>query len=139
MPYQNRWVVPGQLALCTVWGEPTNAEVLAYDRELKTMLEQATHPRVHAIFDMRGLSTVPPFQGVPKIQHGNDDRFGWIVFVGVPNGLVKFFINVAGRFFHRRFRFFETTEDALHFLQQADEALPPLHAPDVMSRLYAQT
>jgi hypothetical protein len=126
MPYTLRWLAAEKVVFQVVSGNFTVAELVASDADLVACLDQSTAPLVHMLVDLSGLSSVPlvgAFKDIPSLKH---PRMGWYICFGISNKMLQSILYLVGQVFKVRYRFFNTPEEALDFLQKVDSTLPDL-------------
>lgn len=131
MPFGVTWLVEDKLLLLQAWGLFGLNEMNQMDAKIGAMLDRSSSPLVHGIHDHRQTSQIPSAKDLMKIKSGSHPRVGWLVFVGLDNKLLKFFVSTTGQVLKLRVRFMDTIEEALAFLQDMDSTLPDLKAIDL--------
>jgi hypothetical protein len=125
------WLVEDRLLLLNSWGKVNVDELMAMDNKIGAMIENSPAPLVHGIHDHSKAAQIPSPKDLMKVKSAEHPRVGWLIFIGMDNKLIKFFLSVAGQAFSLRLRFMDTLEDALTFLQDVDSTLPDLKAIDL--------
>lgn len=131
MSFGVTWLVEGHLVLLQSWNTFNIDELHEMDMRIGQMLDHATAPLVHGIHDHRRTQQLPSAKDLMKLKSGNHPRVGWLIFVGLDNKLLKFFVSATGQVFNLRLRFMDTIEEALTFLQDVDSTLPDLGTLDL--------
>lgn len=128
MPLKLQWLVEDQVFLRVAEGEVTVDEYYEHDaRLINNYLEPSPATRVHGIFDLTGLDQMPELKVLRQAKAIKHSKTGWVVLVGVDNPVIKLVASVMGQMYQARFRFYNTIEEALDFLQSMDDTLPDLH------------
>lgn len=131
MPYGVTWLVEGQLLLLNSWEKMTLAELGDMDTRIGAMLDASQSPLVHGIHDHSRSTQIPSAKDLMKLKSGSHPRVGWLLFVGLNNKLLKFFVSATGQVFGLRLRFVDSVDEALTFLQDIDSTLPKLKNIDI--------
>ena len=127
MPYEISWLVEKRVILARVYGV-ANIEML-------TELNEAEHativqgiPLVHLISDTTKVEKVEvSLKDLHKLAKSfkKPEGMGWYVEVH-PSTFNRMISSIALQFAGARHREFATIEDAIAFLQDVDESLPPM-------------
>ena len=131
MSFGVTWLVDGKLLLFNSWGKMNLEELHEMDIRIGAMLDNSQSPLVHGIHDHRKTLQLPSAKDLMKLKSGSHPRVGWLVFIGLNNKLLKFFVSATGQVFNIRLRFMDTVEEALAFLQDMDSTLPDLKSINI--------
>ena len=108
-------------------------ELAEMDKLIGYMLDNTQAPLMHGIYDLSETESLPSAKDLIKLKSGSHPRVGWLIFIGINNKIMKFFVSVAAQSFNIRLRFMDTIEEALTFLQDVDSTLPDLKGIDLVA------
>jgi hypothetical protein len=131
MPHKIIHLVDHHLLFIVTWGRMTPEELHTYDESIIAIMDAATVPHLHAIYDYSQAEAMPSLKELAALQGGRHPKVGWSIFVGVPSQFLKFLITVTVQVMRARMKVFDTYDDALSFMQQADPTLPNLKQFDL--------
>jgi hypothetical protein len=131
MPNRIIHLVDHHLLFIVAWGRMTPDELHAYDDSIVAIMDAATVPQLHAIYDYTHAEAMPSLKDLSALKGGRHPKVGWSIFVGVPSQFLKFLISVTVQVMRARMKVFDTYEDALTFMQESDPSLPNLHHFDL--------
>jgi hypothetical protein len=129
MPIVNQWFLEKRVLLSTFSGELSLADLTRSTEEIRAAIDQSEGQFLHCIGDLGGLTKIPTnLKAVTDATQGamRHPHFGWMIVYNMPNQVIKFFGDIATRFFQVRYRVLDTQHEALDFLNQVDSTLPPL-------------
>ena len=128
MPYKMSWLVEKRILYTQMSGLVTSEEIRSQNREME---EYAQHSELllHTItddtystgFDMK-------LRDLQKTQFVDIHNLGWAICVS-PSKMNRFFASVITQLSQKRGRQFSTLEEAVSFLQEMDDTLPPIPMP----------
>ncbi len=129
MPYEISWLVDKRVLYTRMYGFVTSEELNAQNKDIG---EYARHSELllHTIND--GISVTGTSMGLRDLQNTqfNDlGNLGWAIYVS-PSKMNRFFASVITQLSKKRGRQFSTLDEALKFLNEMDDTLPPLTALD---------
>ena len=128
MPYQQSWLVEKRIVYTRMYGYVTGEELLAQNEEMRAFIQQSEQ-LLHTINNATDTTgTDMNLRDLQKTQFTNVDNLGWAIYVS-PSKMNRFFASVITQLSHKRGRQFATLEEALTFLQEMDDTLPPLSIP----------
>jgi hypothetical protein len=119
-------LVDHHLLFIVTWGKVGPDDLIIYDQNVIRILDEATVPLLHAIYDYTHAEALPSLKDLSTLKSGNHPKVGWSVFVGVPNPFIKFLVSVTVQIMRARLRFFDTFDEAKQFIQEMDSSLPDL-------------
>ncbi len=125
------WLVEDKLLFLNSWDKVNVDELMAMDAHIGEMITNSPAPLVHGIHDHSKAQEIPSPKDLLKVKAARHPRVGWLIFIGMDNKIMKFFLSVAGQSFKIRLRFMDTLEEALTFLQDVDMTLPDLKGIDL--------
>lgn len=123
-----KWLIEGRIISIRATGALSLEVLQDAGKTLGQMITQQQQP-VHLLFDFthsRGLplnlkavsNAVRPFMSHPNV--------GWVIVYGTDDLIMRMFSAIISQTFMTQFRMLRTRDEALHFLQEHDKALPPL-------------
>jgi hypothetical protein len=124
-------LVDHHLLFIVIWGKVGADELTVYDEKIIRILDEATVPLLHVIYDYTHAEALPSLKDLSTLKSGNHPKAGWLIFVGVPNPFIKFLVSVTVQVMRLRLRFFDTFEEAKQFIQEMDSTLPDLTSFDL--------
>ena len=128
MPYEISWLVDKRVLYTRMYGYVTgedlrnnNADMEAFVQDSELLLHTVTDATETTGTDMglRDLQSTP-FTSV--------ENLGWGIYIS-PSKMNRFFASVITQLSKKRGRQFETLDEALKFLNEMDDTLPPLSKP----------
>jgi hypothetical protein len=130
MAYQTAWLVEGRVVYIEFSGVGTIEELREAVASEINVIE--TSPQtVHFINDSTrqekitfGLANIKTLLNIPAVQ-----AKGWHIVV-TPHRFNRFIANIAGQFNSTRHREFATIEEAIQFLQEADDSVGEIPLPE---------
>ena len=129
MPITNEWFLEKRVLLTTFSGELSVAELTASTEEIRAAIDQSEGQFLHCLGDLGGVTKIPSnLKAITDATEGamRHPHFGWMIVYDMPNPVIKFFGDIATRFFQVRYRVLDTQVEALEFLNSVDSTLPPL-------------
>ncbi|MFP4323516.1 MAG: hypothetical protein ACLFTK_13775 [Anaerolineales bacterium] len=138
MPILISWLYEDRIIWLRNSGQMTLDDMFVADASLRGYLDDSTATRVHLIMDNRAVQGwhIAPDE-LPKARSANQfmahPRLGWVVMCGMPQGekrLANFLGTMAAHEQNARLRTFYTVDEALAFLQEVDDSIPPLQIPE---------
>lgn len=122
MPVTVSWLVPRRIVYEQFTGDVT-VQDLRHNSELVAPMMAEGIPLVHTIIDVSAITSHP---GINEIRNSTSmdiyDNEGWRILVGA-NAIAKFVGSIILQLMKRRFRAFDTLEEALQFLADQDDTL----------------
>lgn len=127
MSYELRWEIEGRVAINTLYGEVTAADVHDLRHAARELSKESSWP-IHTLVDLSGITkyqtnialmkTAIDFKSEPTI-------IGWTLIYGAQNPLVRFMASLLTQMSTglMHFRFFDTKEAALEWLIDEDITL----------------
>ncbi|RMG88612.1 MAG: hypothetical protein D6712_03260 [Chloroflexi bacterium] len=123
------WLLENRVMYVEAWGNVSIDDVSTSTLYMVDLIEKSEHPLVHIIIVNKGIDKIPlnviqlqratrPLLGHPKN--------GWHVFVNSQNTVIDYSMNILAQLFKTRWRKVSVLEEAITFLQDADQSLPPL-------------
>ncbi len=125
------WLVEHKLLYLNSWNTVNVDELMAMDAYIGEMISNSSAPLVHGIHDHSKADRIPSAKDLMKVKSAKHPRVGWLIFVGMENNIIKFFLSAASQTFKLRLRFVQTLDEALTFLQDVDSTLPDLQSIDL--------
>ena len=131
MPYELSWLVEKRVILARFHGVITAEELKRFLPEQHALVAEGTPP-IHHIND---TTDTGPFEvKLDKLQAllkmlKRPEGVGWYVEAN-PHPIGRMTSSIALQIAGRRHRVVSTLEEAVAFLQQNDETLPPITIPD---------
>ena len=128
MPYEISWLVDKRIVYIRTYGLVTGEELVAQNDELQNYIPLSEN-LLHVITD--GTDTTGTDMGLrdlQKTQFNDVENLGWAIYVS-PSKMNRFFASVITQLSQKRGRQFGTLEEALSFLQEVDDTLPPIAIP----------
>ncbi|MCU0514023.1 MAG: hypothetical protein MUE40_15815 [Anaerolineae bacterium] len=129
MPIQSIDYVPGRVVYSRATGITTVPELLEAVHYFEDQARQTSAPLLHVISDLRQARQMPTLHELVAMNVPQNEKLGWMLIVG-SNKFFHFISSVLAGMFKTRFRYYETLEQAIAFLQSVDESLPDLQAPE---------
>ncbi len=133
MPFTVSWLVDKRVTYTRMYGVMTAADL----RGLKIVLEEyiaQSEQLIHLISDATDtIRTEMSLKDLQNTEYADATNLGWAIFVN-PNMLHRFFASVVTQLRGKRGREFATMEQALEFLQNIDETLPPMKKPEKVAQ-----
>jgi len=129
MPYTISWLVEKRIVYIHTYGLLTGEELVAQNLEIQKFVPEHEH-LLNIITD--GTDTTGTNMGLrdlQKTQFSTVDNLGWAIYIS-PSKMNRFFASVITQLSQKRGRQFATLDEGLKFLQDMDDTLPPLTAPD---------
>jgi hypothetical protein len=128
MPYNVQWLVEKRILLSRYEGTVTIEDARGQVREGNALLREGI-PLTHSIIDMSKVEKLPSLQLASEFMSTDlsevRDKLGWTIVV-TNNKFLKFASSLFVPIFKVRQRFFGSLDEALAFLQEEDNTLPPL-------------
>ncbi|MBA3870668.1 MAG: hypothetical protein ABI970_06455 [Chloroflexota bacterium] len=128
MPYKVAWFVEKRVLLSRYEGIITIEDARGQVREGNALLREGI-PLTHSIIDMSAVEKLPSLQLASEFMSIDmsdvRDKLGWTIVV-TNNKFLKFASSLFVPIFKVRQRFFGSLDEALAFLQEEDNTLPPL-------------
>jgi hypothetical protein len=126
MAHEISWLLEGRVIFVRLTGVQTAEAASLFDREILPYLDNVQAPLVHLVFDTVGLEQLPGIGVLSRFQWLKHPKTGWVVGYPKPNGAIAFITGFVSQLFKLRFRTFDTSQEALAFLQDVDATLPDL-------------
>ncbi len=128
MPIAVSWIVEKRVLYSHMYGHISHQDLVDQKQTLEQYGAQSEH-LLHLINDATDTtSTELGLRDLQQMQFANFVNLGWAIYV-TPNKLHRFFASVITQLSGKRSREFSTLDEALHFLQDIDDTLPPLISP----------
>jgi hypothetical protein len=122
MPVEVSWLVPQRIVYEHFTGDVT-VQDLRHNSEVVAPMMAEGIPLVHTIIDISHITSHP---GINEIRNSTSmdtyDNEGWRILVGA-SAVAKFVGSIVLQLMKRRFRAFDTLDEALQFLADQDETL----------------
>jgi hypothetical protein len=122
MPVEVSWLIPQRIVYERFSGEVT-VEDIRHNSDLVAPMMAEGVPLIHTIIDVSEITGHP---GLNEIRNSTPmetyDGEGWRILVGA-NAVARFIGSIILQIMQRRFRAFQTMEEALQFLEDQDETL----------------
>ena len=126
MPYKDHWLVDKRVGMQQLSGVVTLEDAEASRNGYLRFLEEG-EPLVHLLVDVASIEKFPTNLVALKHLAPNVDNpnLGWLLICGAGNPLLRFVASTIAQVALRglRLRMFNTTEEALTFLQGQDSTL----------------
>jgi len=129
MPYEISWLVEKRVLYTRMYGYVTgedlrnnNADMATYVLESEQLLHTVTDATETTGTDM-GL------RDLQNTQFTSVENLGWGIYIS-PSKMNRFFASVITQLSKKRGRQFATLDEALKFLNEMDDTLPPLSLSD---------
>jgi hypothetical protein len=129
MGYEVSYLVDKRVVFINLYGKLTMDDLRKTTAESRRLCEEGI-PFVHVISDTSDLKVemkvsdfMEMFRGLPPIP-----TVGWSVGV-TSNSVHRFFFSIVAQLTHNKSRNFATMEEAIAFLQKADDTLPVIPIP----------
>ena len=129
MPYEQSWLIMNEVVHSKRRGDLTVEELVSSTTEIVQKLDSSNRPLVHVLVDVHDVTSYPRKLRVlnlalkPLLSH---PRLGWILFYGNSNQVLQFLTGMIAQIMRTRFRFFDTSAEAVQFLQSVDQSLETL-------------
>jgi hypothetical protein len=125
MPYSIAWLIPNEIIYIR-FGETTSSEELYQClMTVHTMMDSSPRPMIHVINDVGDVKVAMPYQESMKAvrEAGPNARAGWTINIREKSLLVKMGTAFGSSLFKMRYRAFDSLDEAVSHLKQADETL----------------
>lgn len=126
MNYEVSWLLKGRIVLHRTLAPPSADDIAQMDADFLACLDQAEASLLHFIFDMTTQDKVPDLKSMSSMAFTDHPTMGWAIVVGSVNPVTKFLVSTVSQINKVRFRMFTSRAEALEFLQEVDDTLPPL-------------
>jgi hypothetical protein len=127
MSYDVSWLLENRVILTRFGQELADAELPAFNQVVVGYVERGAEPFVHHLVDCRQVEKLASIGAQRRdLKFPTLPKYGWTVFVGIRNPLVRMSLSIAPQLFKIRFRHVNTPEEGLAFLQYVDSTLPDL-------------
>lgn len=131
MPVEINWYSPQRVIFVRYTGNISADEMQYLAQNALAMLESAPPDimLVHSLYDFSALEKMPlnlKLASDTAAPAYSNPRMGWVAAYGLGNVYVKYLAQMVGQMFKLRYRFFDTQEEAVQFLQSVDMTLPVL-------------
>jgi len=128
MPTQTTWLIANHLIFSEFMNEISIEELASATDTIVEMIDSCDTILVHTLIDATTLTKYP--QNIINLRKASQDsfshpRFGWLVIYGAQDQLSMFFVNIVTSFFKVRLKMVDTREEAIGFLKNIEQALPP--------------
>lgn len=125
------WVDNTHILLMQHWDTVTLSDLIACNKWATDLIEQATHPIVHIIVDVRDLESYPTslskmIRATTVFGHAKVGCVATVTTEKALSYLTRMTVRLNG---HARFRQFRVLDDAVSFLQARDLTLPKIVMP----------
>lgn len=137
MSYKLTVLVPGHLIYIQHGAQITQADLDTFDVEVSALMEASPLPLQHGIYNYSNVQVMPTIRQIIALKSARHPRAGWVLMVGLKTPVTRFIISAAVQMMRLRLRFFETTDQAIAFIQDVDSTLPPLDAPAIREAMAA--
>ena len=128
MAYKVEWLVEKRVLLSRYEGIITLEDARGQVREGNILLRQGI-PLTHSIIDLSAVEKLPSLQLASEFMSTDmsevRDKLGWTIVI-TNNTFLKFASSLFVPMFKVRQRFYGSLDEALAFLQEDDNTLPPL-------------
>ncbi len=128
MSVQVMWLVEQQVILCACRGQLTYPDLEQMVAQIADLSRSSSAPLVHVVIEASDLDFLPSVREISALRGTTPAGGGWTLLVGVDNHLLRFLASMIVQMFAARFRFVNTLDAALQFLQEMDSTLPDLQA-----------
>ncbi len=127
MSYEVSWEIEGRIAMNTLYGEVTAADVRDLRHAARELSQDSTRP-IHTLVDLSGITKYQTNISLMKtaIEFKTEPTLvGWTLIYGAQNPLVRFMASLLTQLSTglMHFRFFDTKEAALEWLIDDDITL----------------
>ncbi len=125
MPYEISWLVEKRVVYTRMYGFVTGEELANQNKDMTPFVKSSVQ-LLHTITDATdGIGTDVKLRDLQKANFTDIDNLGWAIYVS-PSKMNRFFASVITQLSHKRGRQFATLEEALNFLSDIDDTLPPI-------------
>jgi hypothetical protein len=126
MPYSFDWVVQGRVVLEKAFGDVTIEELVRFNAEVTTLIAEQGIAPVHVIVDLTNVGKYPSSLKdiMSTMRQRVPDKVGWMLVV-TQNPIMRFVASIIFQLARLRVRMFQTIQEALDFLKENDDSLPP--------------
>jgi len=115
-----------------MYGFMTGQEIAAQNKIMETYIQQSEQ-LLHLISDSTDMTgTNMGLRDLQKMQFANVPNLGWSIYIS-SRMMDRFFATVITQLMKKRGREFATLEEGLRFLQEMDDTLPQLPAPNLLN------
>jgi hypothetical protein len=128
MTFESHWCVPGRVVFIRYHDEITLEDYRGVAKTMLEAFEEGSPLPVHNIVDYTYMKAMPDTisGGAKALSHITDPRYGWSVVVHAGNPLVKMRTAIMLQVKGDHFTSVETVQDAVEFLNEADDTLAGL-------------
>ena len=134
MPFQMTWLIEKRVIYAQLYGYMTQEDLAAYYQSM-TDFAQQSELLLHTLTDSSGMTGMKmSLRDLQNMNFNGIHNLGWAILVS-PSKINRFFASVITQLSHKRGRQFATVEEAIGFLQEIDDSLPPIPLPVQLSVL----
>ena len=125
MPYTIRWYILGSVVLSAYSGTVTKEEIRESTYKLIELIESTDREIVHTITDISEVTEALPLTQIMSVIRETNFKpsKGWYITIGEKSPMIKFVSNLSRQLLRMRTRTFDTMEQAIAFLQEADSTI----------------
>lgn len=128
MPYEISWLVEKRVLYTRMYGYVTGEDLRNNNADMQVFV-QDSELLLHTITDATETTgTDMGLRDLQNTQFTSVDNLGWGIYIS-PSKMNRFFASVITQLSKKRGRQFETLGEALKFLNEMDDTLPPLSKP----------
>lgn len=133
MPYTVNWYLDKRIILANLWDDVTVDEYNEMAQMVEDMLTIGNDPYVHCIINMANIGNSPTrlveLQSAlkPMLSH---PQLGWSLPI-MSDETQRYLVVMLSKIYQVRWREMKSIEEALQFLAQMDQTLPPLAVDDM--------
>jgi len=129
MPFKVSWLVEKRVIFSQTSGYLTTDDLITHNSVMEEYARVGEN-LVHIISDSTDVTGMNVgLRDLQKIRFPALPNLGWAISIS-PKPMERFFASVMMQLTNKRGRQFATLEEALRFLQEIDETLPPLSIPE---------
>jgi hypothetical protein len=125
MPYSIAWLIPNEIIYIRYNETLSSEELYRCLMTVHEMMDSSPRPVIHVINDVGGVEEAMPYKDSMKAvrEAGPHPRTGWTINIHEKSLIVKMGTAFGSSLFKLRYRAFDTLDEAITHLKQADETL----------------
>ncbi len=128
MPYEISWLVDKRVIYTRMYGYVTGEDLRNNNADMQAFV-QDSELLLHTITDATETTgTDMGLRDLQNTQFTSVENLGWGIYIS-PSKMNRFFAGIITQLNKKRGRQFETLDEALKFLNEMDNTLPPLSKP----------
>ncbi|MEM9953325.1 MAG: hypothetical protein AAF846_17090 [Chloroflexota bacterium] len=120
-----RWLIQDQVIYYRIIGEVSSDDIYPVDAYMNARMDESPADKVHLVIDSTLMTVLPNVPTTMRLTYLRHPKLGTVV-TNERSPVESFIFNTIGKVFKLSYRFVKNWDDALRFLRENDDTLPPM-------------